>query len=260
MAYADISVARRCVQCGKEFDPRNRTQRFCSRGCNAESQRTVGEHVCKNCSVVFRPKANDRTVFCCRQCGVDYKRRERPKKWRWPRTPVSFPTCRHCGRTFAARRTQGLCSDECRKQWACARSVEHGRRQKPFVPRPCKECGEAFTPEYGNKRRNFCSASCLKKHSHRAAAARRRARLRGGNAETVSPLEIFMRDGWRCKLCNRKTPKRLRGTIDERAPELDHIVPIAKGGDHTQSNVLFACRACTTRKSDGPGGQLILFG
>jgi len=32
--------------------------------------------------------------------------------------------------------------------------------------------------------------------------------------------------------------------------ELDHIVPVSKGGTHTQDNVLFCCSDCNKKKSD----------
>jgi 5-methylcytosine-specific restriction endonuclease McrA len=41
---------------------------------------------------------------------------------------------------------------------------------------------------------------------------------------------------------------------------LDHITPIARGGGHTRDNVQCSHWLCNARKSDGAGGQLLLFG
>src|SRR5690606_4317446 len=104
------------------------------------------------------------------------------------------------------------------------------------------ECGIMFVPEYGNKRRHFHSDECLRKHGQRIGKATRRSRQKTSTVERVDPYAVFGRDGWRCKLCGCRTPKRLRGTTDDRAPELDHIVPLAHGGEHSYANTQCLCR------------------
>lgn len=96
--------------------------------------------------------------------------------------------------------------------------------------------------------------------SRRADKARRKAMRRGkcDGAERFDPLEVLARDGWRCHICGVGTPKRLRGTFHDRAPELDHIVPLAVGGKHTRQNTACACRKCNIEKGSEPRGQLRL--
>jgi 5-methylcytosine-specific restriction endonuclease McrA len=53
--------------------------------------------------------------------------------------------------------------------------------------------------------------------------------------------EILAAYDHRCVYCGRKM-QRLT---------MDHIIPLSKGGDHTASNVVPACRACNTKKSAG---------
>jgi 5-methylcytosine-specific restriction endonuclease McrA len=61
----------------------------------------------------------------------------------------------------------------------------------------------------------------------------------------ISPDEVFKRDGYRCQLCGIKT----RGMVpNPKAPTVDHIVPLAHGGDHSFLNVQCACFACNSRK------------
>jgi len=84
-----------------------------------------------------------------------------------------------------------------------------------------------------------------------AAKARRRARTRGAHCESINPIDVFVRDGWTCRICGDKTPRSLRGTFDDKAPELDHIIPLAAGGTHTWDNVQCACRACNISKGSG---------
>lgn len=104
----------------------------------------------------------------------------------------------------------------------------------------------------------MCSAQC-RDASHRAAKTKqnvsRRASTNAG--DRIDPISVFERDNWRCHLCRRSTPKRLRGTCDPRAPELDHVVTLADGGQHTWSNVACACRQCNGRKGAKSLGQLV---
>ena len=61
---------------------------------------------------------------------------------------------------------------------------------------------------------------------------------------------------WKCQRCGVKTPKKLRGTYEDCAPEIDHIVPIAHGGAHAQFNLQCLCRKCNAEKSATAFGQL----
>lgn len=85
-----------------------------------------------------------------------------------------------------------------------------------------------------------------------------RARLRFAKVERVDPMEVFDRDRWRCHLCGIKAPKRLRGTYHANAPELDHIIPLAAGGEHSMRNTACSCRKCNGAKGAKPMGQLRL--
>jgi 5-methylcytosine-specific restriction endonuclease McrA len=84
--------------------------------------------------------------------------------------------------------------------------------------------------------------------------------MAGVHYEQVDPFKVFDRDKWQCQLCGVKTPKVKRGTNDSNAPELDHILPIAKGGAHTYLNTQCACRKCNMKKSDKPMGQMLMIG
>ena len=47
----------------------------------------------------------------------------------------------------------------------------------------------------------------------------------------------------RCAYCTR----RMKGRLD-----MEHIIPLSKGGSHTASNIVPACRSCNSKKKDGP--------
>ena len=71
---------------------------------------------------------------------------------------------------------------------------------------------------------------------------------RSCHVRLVDPIEIFDRDEWCCKVCGIETPQHKRGTYDADAPELDHIVPLVRGGPHTRANLQCACRSCNLIK------------
>lgn len=58
------------------------------------------------------------------------------------------------------------------------------------------------------------------------------------------------------RLCGCGTPKRLRGSYEPSAPELDHVVPLAMGGTHTWGNVKCSCRRCNGAKGATARWQL----
>lgn len=234
-----------------------------SRNEATKRNRHVDPHTCKGCGSVFTPKGRDRTTYCSRQCAFQTKSKAKAK---WPNSPVKFVPCLICLGLFASRSGAKHCSDECRAE--ASRRYHQSRAvaaKHAIRSRPCMWCSAAFTPITPGKR--FCGPVCARKHTRsmptakahmRATRQRRKALLRGVTAERFDPLEILERDKWRCHLCGERTPKRLRGTYEANAPEVDHIIPLSKGGEHSRRNTACACRKCNLAKGDKTLGQLKL--
>lgn len=55
-------------------------------------------------------------------------------------------------------------------------------------------------------------------------------------------FEVFKRDAFTCQYCGQKAPDVVL--------EIDHITPVADGGDNDIMNLVTACRACNAGKSD----------
>jgi len=246
-------MTKTCEVCGQSFEPNKYRpkQRFCSPQCRLkwESQHQYNPKIytCQHCGKEYAPKVANRDMYCSRECYQAHGRRGI--------TPVFVFVCKVCG--AHVERYGGYCSDECRKEVARRKAQERERREYKPRQHKCKECGVFFTTSYGDSRRSFCSDKCMKKYGRRVSGARRSARIRGaGYVETIDPMAVFRRDRWRCHLCGKRTPKRLRGTTEDRAPELDHVIPIARGGPHTYDNVACSCRRCNQAKGDRIVGQL----
>jgi hypothetical protein len=78
---------------------------------------------------------------------------------------------------------------------------------------------------------------------------------RPGVVETFTSEEIFERDRYRCHICKRKCRRRAAVVPDPLAPTIDHLIPLAKGGEHTRANVATACFQCNSVKGDRGGGE-----
>jgi len=73
----------------------------------------------------------------------------------------------------------------------------------------------------------------------RAHGSLRRARLRGVTVEKVLPSVVFNRDKGVCGICK----KEIEGKY-----ELDHIIPLAKQGEHSYKNMQLAHPTCNRVK------------
>ena len=100
----------------------------------------------------------------------------------------------------------------------------------------------AHKAEAAAKRRAYQRA-----HPEQIAAykAKRRARKSGASVNDLTVAqwhEILAAYAHRCVYCGRKMQRLTQ----------DHIIPLAKGGTHTFSNVVPACRSCNAKKHTGP--------
>lgn len=177
-----------------------------------------------------------------------------PAKKRPPK-PRRFLNCLRCGDELIGTRRK-YCSKKCAYVAAISRKVAENAAKWPI--KPCEECGVEMVARDRGRGRRFCSRKCQKRAGDRVRTMRRRALVVLEAAEFVDPLNVFERDRWRCQLCGVKTPQSLRGKINDRAPELDHIEPLSAGGEHSYRNTQCACRKCNLTKGTRPLGQLRL--
>ncbi len=222
------------MRCGAAFSVRHGTTgRFCSVAC-ANIFNTGGRsrnRTCDMCGAAY-VACDYRQRFCSRTCAkLDYPNR------RWPSCRLYWHSCSRCSRTFATgRATARFCSDEC-------------------AERRCR-CGAPIQP-----RRRSC-AGCVeaaRKAGNRAYRARRRARRRAAVSEPFTVEAVFERDGWRCHLCGKQVLRDAR-VPHPKAPTIDHLVPLADGGDHTRANVATAHFLCNSLRGAGGAAQLALIG
>ena len=231
----------KCSHCGDEFEPAKASSMYCSNRCKVAAWKAAN---------VDKHAANRRAEI-----------EARPKY-----SAVVFNKCNACSKLFVSRRKRMYCCDSCEPKTINISQI------KPSSI--CKHCGVEFVQSStGGRPSEYCSDECrdaknriIKKLHHVARrksrgsdSHRKRARRFGCKYEAVVTNKVLERDGYRCKLCGIKTPKHKRGTYDHDAPELDHIIPLSKGGDHSYLNTQCACRKCNGEKADKPLGQMLMF-
>ena len=144
-----------------------------------------------------------------------------------------------------------------------AEKAAAGKRGRTiWVARKCKICTTSFLTQSSATGR-CCSEICTKKNKRENIhdrARRRRARLKNVYTTRVRSSAIFTRDKYRCHICGKKTDPK-KSVPHPKAPTIDHLVPLAKGGTHEPANVATACFICNATKRDvGGGEQLALIG
>lgn len=262
MAYEPVKHAQKqCPYCDEMFTPdrKNRTRCYteaCRKAHNAAMQAR------------YTARYKDRT-------GVGYYA---GAKHRGTRTTYDR-ACEFCGgayttRTYTARYCSATHAQWARYGWSRSSEIVHVPTpprtttaptnvipsKGKYIAAHCVVCDNAFIT-----RRNdlTCSTECNAEHKreqkHKDEQVRR-ARKRNSFVANVYRKKIFKRDGHRCHICKGKTnPNAV--VPDPKAPTIDHLIPLSRGGTHEPSNVATACFMCNCIKSDrGTGDQLLLFG
>lgn len=204
--------------------------------------------ICHACGVKFRTKKNTANKACSRACGF-VVRAEMARRTAKPKPIKPITTCRVCHAQFTIIRGQQrqYCSRTC---FLKLKRRDSRARTLKIHEKSCV-CGAIFVTPDGRWKwhSHECRAAAIKEQK-RCARLKREATLRSVWVESVSPKKVFDRDGWRCRACGIETPEAQRGTISPSAPELDHIIPISKGGPHSYLNTQCLCRSCNALKSD----------
>lgn len=258
---------RHCKNCGAYFSPA-RSRRsdivFCSKGCNDEHRSKndrryavgrAGE--CGVCGEVKPLKHGVRgkktTCADCHIRQVEGERRECEERKARERFVAVVG--------FVARREGKRRNREAER--AERRRAKEMSHQEALLTRKCRVCGVLLLPFVASveDRAKTACPDCAEEVRRRTKATHRTARKakqRAVSIESVDPFLVFERDGWTCHICGRPAPKEKRGSYEDDAPELDHVVTLSEGGEHSYRNTACACRSCNLQKGGKSFGQLHL--
>ena len=164
--------------------------------------------------------------------------------------------CVDCGKRECVRPPKR--GSELTRCWTChVKYVRHtkllGRKiKRPLFTMPCKTCGVLHTAKIKNCNCPSCSITATRAHAkmYRRSHPRtdNRVRKHGALSMPFRRKDVFERDNYQCRMCGCATQKHSIYLPD--AAELDHIIPLSKGGAHALYNMQTLCRRCNAIKSD----------
>lgn len=152
--------------------------------------------------------------------------------------------CDYCGIRFVKN---DVSSRFCCKEH---QQKSHSRRSRGLTGKKnelsrCKHCYGAF--EQGDVIRKYCSDSCRSKEMSRRGNKKRRALKSGGCHISYSLDQIIDRDGGNCAHCGVETSDKCSPVADHKR-NIDHIIPLSRGGHDAIYNCQILCRRCNLKK------------
>jgi 5-methylcytosine-specific restriction endonuclease McrA len=105
-------------------------------------------------------------------------------------------------------------------------------------------------PEAWKAARSKAQKSARGKATAALSKKTRRAREEGTRTGTISVKGVYLRYGMRCSICDKPIELQVEATID-------HVVPLARGGTHTEDNLRPAHRRCNAWKGDRLPSELV---
>lgn len=171
-------------------------------------------------------------------CGKHYG------KWRLHGDPLYSPPLLNSGECLVEEcRAERFVKGWCLKHYT--RWSRHGdpelTAQESFV---CVVCGADYVA--GPRQRKCCSTECATV----AKEQRRDRRLRqiaATSIESFTRAEVFERDNWVCHICGDPIQRSAKWPSPFSA-SLDHVIPIARGGEHTRANTAASHLRCNVSK------------
>lgn len=228
---ADVNKYKRvCKRCGIEFSG-TELQTYCNKDCQ-------NKKICPYCGTAHN---NVGDPFCSDRCKHD-----------WDLIKIGTRVvCKQCGYEFDWFGNSSIvyCSDECRINKAIKDYQESFVSEAKPTECTCKECGSGFMSKTA-RGSHYCSVRCRDRANKRMYGNNniQRAKAFGVMYEYFDENKVLSDCGYVCYLCGERTPKELRGTLDDTAPEVEHIISFADGGSHSPDNTACACRSCNNRK------------
>jgi 5-methylcytosine-specific restriction endonuclease McrA len=128
------------------------------------------------------------------------------------------------------------------------------RKANETACEPCKAVAAEYVrvkwandPKYRAKEKEW-----YKNNPHKRPISSNKKRVKGGKHRSYTRNQVIERDGFNCYLCNTSvdfTAPHSQGQPGwEAYPHLDHVVPLALGGDDTLENVKLAHAKCNIDK------------
>lgn len=165
------------------------------------------------------------------------------------RCPVCVKASRQ--RTYDKYRVEIQAKDRIRSK---LRLADHAPRRRAWRVNNAEHIRALKRQWYANNKERYKAAQVRYRlrHPERTKVLKQRNRLDRVARERGAPgshtyddlLRIFASQHGRCKYCDVSLTL---GTVN---CQIDHVLPLTRGGSHDPDNLAFACKSCNCRKSN----------
>ena len=247
-----------CENCELLFTTNISNKKYCSNRCRVKSSnvrhgRSTGKKKkqCKECGCDFDiPMTKGRyPVYCSSNCRIKHY----PKSCQYEHNKENM--CVICGNLITG---EYLGSPYCSRECVEFCNTKHPRDNNCISTQPiefnilyfkqCKYCDTFFVSRWSHQTQCGSQGCISAQITDRTMT--RRAAIHNVSSELVRPIDVFERDGWVCQSCNKQLRQKDRGKMKPESPEIDHVIPISRGGPHTYDNLQTMCKECNGRKGN----------
>lgn len=241
-----------CERCGEQFAPRD-GKRFCSELCRRRAEHSRRQERKRDAARLARSK--ERAARPCLGCGST----EGLDWWvgRMAHPGAASSRCETCYLGYLRERYRTNPNRRNRPKSTEQRARQIQRYHDAVPSRVCPGCGGEH--RHGNGQRCADCAHDHRKSLRSTAEARRLDAVRAGDQDIHWTL-LGERDGWVCHICSKRVPKVAGTAKQPMGATVDHLIPIAHGGEHVWANVALAHRNCNISRGARGVAQLRLVG
>ena len=197
----------------------------------------------------YRPEGKHLAYVRCTECGHEFMHSiDIRKSW-------ECPSCKeiHNARKNLIASLNRFSQNKARTRNAVDKAI--GTYQSAskslrlfLVDKKCVVCGTTFHSSIPQQ--ICCSPECSRKKNGGDTHRRRARRYRVAFDKTISLHALYKRDKGVCQICGEPCDwnDNIYGSCGPTYPSIDHIIPFARGGEHTWDNVQLAHCMCNSIK------------
>lgn len=172
---------------------------------------------CVICGEEIKDAGNRLKKFCSEKCRYEHIKNTR----------IKYRICRTCGKEFkVSNHYRFVCSDECRKIINDINVKNHASAEENKAKR------RQHAKEIRNTEKGYIYSLFA------------RNRGRGNCSFTYEEIKELYNSTNKCFYCGREVKPF---TVDK---QIDHKIPISRGGKNSIENMVICCKACNSGKCD----------